>query len=445
MDRRTFLLRTAGAGLVLMFGTACGADNTQSAPGGHVKGTTAITQVFGDGVRLTAVAVEFDKDIDGSRLSTSTFSVDGRTVTKVYANTEAGIADTGTNGPYVIIELSPDDPAAALWPSASGAAASGAPPGEGGPRVGQGGSPGAIKEAKASLIQTGTITTSDGSSYPADSTTLDTTRVVNLIVDDFKQFSFADPATGQTLQYNLYIPKNYDKTRSYPLVLFMHDASVVGAPTNGPLLQGLGAVCWASPEDQAKQECFVLAPQYATVVIDDNYQPSPLFDATVNLVTALTTQYSIDRNRLYATGQSMGAMMSLGMNIRHPDLFAASYIVAGQWPAAQAGPLARKKLWILVSQGDDKAYPGENAITAAAEQAGTKVARAVWNAKSTAEEFAADVNAVTAQAAPINYAAFAKETLLPTNSTAPGGEHNATWRVAYSIPGIRDWILDQSK
>ena len=49
----------------------------------------------------------------------------------------------------------------------------------------------------------------------------------------------------------------------------MHDASVVGAPPTGPLVQGLGAVSWASPENQSRHECFVLAPQYGTVVIDD--------------------------------------------------------------------------------------------------------------------------------------------------------------------------------
>jgi predicted peptidase len=181
--------------------------------------------------------------------------------------------------------------------------------------------------------------------------------VVNLIVDDFQQFSFTDPATGQTLRYNLFVPKNYDPRKSYPLVLFMHDASVVNVATEGPLVQGLGAVCWASPEDQARHESFVLAPEYGSVVIDDTYEPSTLFDATANLVESVTRQYSIDPNRRYTTGQSMGAMMSLGLNIKYPDLFAAAFIVAGQWPEAQAAPLAKKKLWILVSADDTKAYP----------------------------------------------------------------------------------------
>ncbi|MDV7217886.1 carboxylesterase family protein [Streptomyces prunicolor] len=264
----------------------------------------------------------------------------------------------------------------------------------------------------------------------------------NLIVDDFQQFTFDDPATGQTLKYNLFVPKHYNPRKSYPLVLFMHDAGVVNVATEGPLVQGLGAVCWASPEDQARHEAFVLAPEYGSVVIDDTYLPSTLFDATANLVDSVTGQYSIDPNRRYTTGQSMGGMMSLGLNIKYPDLFAAAFIVAGQWPEAQAVPLAKKNLWILVSADDTKAYPGEQAITEVIQEQGTKVSTALWDGQSTAAEFAADVRSMKAQRTPVNFAAYKTGTTVPTGSTTSA--HMDTWQTAYSIPGIRDWIMRQS-
>ena len=301
---------------------------------------------------------------------------------------------------------------------------------------------GTIVAAKATLTQTGTVTTTRGTRYAADTTARTTDAVVNPIVDDFQQLSFSDPATGQTLRYNLFVPKNYDRRKSYPMVLFMHDASVVNVATEGPLVQGLGAVCWASPEDQARHESFVLAPEYGSVVIDDTYEPSTLFEATANLVQSVTQQYSIDRNRLYTTGQSMGAMMSLGLNIRYPDLFAAAFIVAGQWPTAQAAPLAQKKLWILVSADDTKAYPGEQAITEVIQDQGTQVSTALWDGRSTAAEFAADVRTMRAQRTPVNFAAFEPGTVVPSGSTTSA--HMATWQTAYAIPGIRDWIMRQS-
>ena len=273
----------------------------------------------------------------------------------------------------------------------------------------------------------------------------ETTDVINAIVDDFQQLRYEDPATGAALDYNLFAPAHFDQAKRYPLVLFMHDASVVGAPPTGPLVQGLGAVSWASPENQSRHECFVLAPQYGTVVIDDTYRPTPAFDATANLVRAVVNQYPIDTNRIYATGQSMGAMMTIGLNLAHPDLFAASYVVAGQWPTDQTAPLSRKRLWITVSEGDDKAYPGENAITALAQQRGATVSRAVWNGQSTQQQFADAYAAITANDSSINYVAFEKGTAIPPGTPAggSGSEHMSTWHIAYGIPAIRDWIMLQ--
>jgi len=352
-------------------------------------------------------------------MSTSTFQVTDRTVTKVYPNRSADLAEHGSNGRYAIVELSPDDKAAALWVTqqgsgtASGSASlspspsgtSSAAPGGGGPKVGDSTPGGTVVAAKATL-----------------------------------EYYGADDRRGEEPDRRR--PKHYNPRKSYPLVLFMHDAGVVNVATEGPLVQGLGAVCWASPEDQARHKAFVLAPEYGSVVIDDTYLPSTLFDATANLVASVTGQYSIDPNRRYTTGQSMGGMMSLGLNIKYPDLFAAAFIVAGQWPEAQAVPLTKKNLWILVSADDTKAYPGEQAITEVIQEQGTKVSTALWDGQSTAAEFAADVRSMKAQRTLVNFAAYKTGTTVPTGSTTSA--HMGTWQTAYSIPGIRDWIMRQS-
>ncbi|WP_329554405.1 PHB depolymerase family esterase [Streptomyces sp. NBC_00696] len=422
-----------------------------------MKSATAITKVYGDGQKIIAVAVEYDTEIDTSKLSASSFDVEGRTVTRVYANTGAAMADRGTDGKYVIVELSPDDKSALLWGGVgSGGGASGAAQPSAssssspyvipGPQVGSTGGPATIRAAKGTVTQSGTVTTTGGTGYAAGDAKVSTSRTVNLIVDDFQQFTYKDPKTGRSLAYNLYVPKGYDRSKSYPLVLFMHDASLITTTVRATLVQGLGAVCWAAPEDQAVRPAFVLAPQYPEVVVGDDYKPTSLFDTTVDLVKALTAKYSIDTDRLYATGQSMGAMMTLGLNIKYPDLFAASWVVAGQWPAAQASPLARKNLWVTVSQGDTKAYPGENAIMAVVEKAGTKVGRAVWDGQSSAAEFAADVKAMAAKGTTVNYASFKKgSTQAGGLANAHGVEHNSTWPIAYTIEGVRAWIFEQRK
>ena len=57
----------------------------------------------------------------------------------------------------------------------------------------------------------------------------------------FKQFTFEDEETGKTMAYNLMVPAGYDGTKSFPLVLFMADASTVGKEVTDPLTQGYGA------------------------------------------------------------------------------------------------------------------------------------------------------------------------------------------------------------
>ncbi|MFI9776765.1 hypothetical protein ACIHCV_18930 [Streptomyces sp. NPDC051956] len=463
VHRRTVLAGGTAAGAVALLGgvTACQSSESSSNSSstdsdGHVKQATAITEVFGDGQKLIAVAVEYDAAIRNSGLTKKSFKVSGRTVTSVYANRRAELDEQGKgrDGQFVIVELDPDDDAAALWTTDQGSGDSGkkksaspsASSSKGKPdiTVGSNTPGGTVKKAKATVVQKAPVTTRDGKDYPASSTEHTTSKTNNLIVDEFTQHTFHDAETGRKLRYNLFLPEGYSNSKHYPLVLFMTDASVVNVDTVGPLVQGLGAVCWASPEDQKKHPCIVLAPEYDEVVIDDDYKPSDLFDTTYHLVQEISRKYSIDTDRIYSTGQSMGAMLTLGLNIKHPDLLAASFVVAGQWPAKQVKPLAKKKLWVVVSQEDDKAYPGQNAIMKVVKAEGTKVGTASWDAQSSQAQFAADVRSMERQQTPVNYAHFEKGTVT-TGIGAGTMAHMATWRYAYSIPGIRDWIMRQKR
>lgn len=414
---------------------------------GPVKSATAITEVFGDGQKLTAIALEYDRPIDGSKLSPADFRVDGRTIVKTYASASPAPAQEAAQGRYVIVELSLNDPAAsslrddghAQKPAPSGATGTMDGPPQFGPRQ-------IYKTPVASVTQVGPIATTDGTLYAPSRSAIVTSRVKNLIVDDFRQLEYRDRKTGGLLKYNLFVPKGYDKRKAYPLVLFMHDAGTLSHDPTTTLKQGLGAVIWASPADQAKHPAFVLAPQYVNAMVNDQSEASPDLDTTVDLVEALTARFHIDRNRLYTTGQSMGAMTSIAMDIKYPQLFAASFIVAGQWNPALVKPLARQKLWIVVSQGDLKAYPGENDIANVLEQNGAKVSRAVWNGRSTPEQFALEATKIESEGSAINYIALEKGTVVPPGQPDNGGSnHMNTWRIAYTIEDIRDWIFRQHR
>lgn len=390
----------------------------------HIKAVTAVTEVFGRSQRTTAAIIEYDTSIDSRTIEAATWSVANRTITRAYANDRAEKSAKGNDGRFVVLELDPEDEGSVTF------------------------APGIDTPATVVVSQVRPLRLASGARHEPTRLAVINTRQVNLIVDDFQQFRFTDPETGLLLTYNLYVPKHYDPARSYPLVLFMHDAGVTGTNPLRTLQQGLGAVSFASPDDQARHPAFVLAPQYPVALANDASQISDYADVTVRLLHDLGTRYRIDDNRIYATGQSGGCMTSIALNIKYPDLFAASLLVAGQWDPSQVAALARHKTWIIVAQDDAKAWPGMNAIVDVLEGNGARVTRTTWNGRASAAEFAADVTAALEQGHESNvfYTAFQKGTVVPEDATATGGAgHFWTWPVAYAIPGVRDWLLEQRK
>ncbi|MFV0411027.1 MAG: PHB depolymerase family esterase [Paracoccus sp. (in: a-proteobacteria)] len=375
----------------------------------HIESVSPVTQVFGRGQRVTAVIVGYDAPIANEGLGPDRFAVADRNITRVYANDRPVPTETGKDGACVVLEMNPDDPAAITS------------------------APGIDRPGQVVVAQTQPIHMVAGGQYEPTDPALINTRQLNLIVDEFQQLRFVDAETGLILNYNLFIPGDYDPARAYPL---------------RTLEQGLGAVAFASPRDQARHPAFVLAPQYPVGLANDAAQISDYPDITVRLIEALQTQYNLDVKRLYTTGQSGGAMASITLNIRYPDLFAASLLVAGQWDLSLVAPLAQDRLWVIVSQDDAKAYPGMNAIMQVLEQNGAGITRMIWDGRSRQEQL--DANVAEMQAAGPNsnvfYAAFAEGTVIPEGESRAGAAgHVNTWRIAYDIPAVRDWLMSQSK
>lgn len=104
-NRREFLVTAAGA-------TAAGVSAFVSAPAlsreqpNPAENATAITQVYGDGMRLMGVSVEYRRPVNAVQIRASDYRVEGRTVNNVYVSrTPAGTPYR--SGRYVVIELDP--------------------------------------------------------------------------------------------------------------------------------------------------------------------------------------------------------------------------------------------------------------------------------------------------------------------------------------------------
>lgn len=118
----------------------------------------------------------------------------------------------------------------------------------------------------------------------------------------------------------------------------------------------------------------------------------------MRLIESLTQTYSIDTDRLYATGQSMGGMTSFHLNVQYPELFAASLFVGSQWNNDLLDVLENDRFFYIVSAGDDKAFAGQSGLMAVFDRDG-----------------------------------------------AAGSEHLTSFDYAYRLEAVRDWLFAQSK
>ena len=89
-------------------------------------------------------------------------------------------------------------------------------------------------------------------------------------VSKFQTFVFNDVESDVVIEYNLYIPESYDETKTYPLVMFIPDSSLVDKGLEASLTQGWGGVIWATDLEQAKHESFVLVPTYTGGITNDS-------------------------------------------------------------------------------------------------------------------------------------------------------------------------------
>ncbi len=267
------------------------------------------------------------------------------------------------------------------------------------------------------------------------------------IAPRFKKFQFEDKVTGRTMTYNLFIPKDYDKTKSYPLVLFMADASTAGKVYDAPLKQGYGAIIWATDESQAQNPCFVLAPSFAGPerATNDNWQVSDEVSVAFRLLHFVVSQYNIDINRLYTTGQSMGGMISFYFNANYPGLFAASIYVGSQWDVNVLEPLVDMKFFYIVSAADPKASIGMNELAKMLTENGVKFGSTEFSAKISPQEQDKYVQTLLSQGHTINFIKFTRGTVIPEGSHGPGGEHMYSFDYAYKLSAVRDWLFKQSK
>ena len=263
----------------------------------------------------------------------------------------------------------------------------------------------------------------------------------------FQLLTYEDAESGTTLQYQLYVPENYDASQSYPLIQFIPDSSAVGRGTDDVLTQGWGGLIWATEEEQAKHPAFVVVPVFTETVVDDSFNHSSQIDVAMRLLQSLTETWSIDTHRIYTTGQSMGGMTSFHLSVEYPDFFAAYLFVGSQWNVSLLSGLEQENFFYVVSAGDPKASAGQAELLALFEADGAAYSHAEWSAQDDADTQKSAVAAMLAEGNSANFITFTLGTTLAEGQTAGSGagEHMTSFDYAYQLEAVRDWLFEQSK
>jgi predicted peptidase len=168
-------------------------------------------------------------------------------------------------------------------------------------------------------------------------------------------------AEGESLPYRLLKPRDYGATRAYPLVLFLHGSGSRGADNEAQLQVGISE--WlGSDEAMATYPCFFVVPQCPRdedSQVGSWWNPDPgrprITDPTrlaLEIVAAVQKEFSVDANRLYIAGLSMGGFGTWRVITEYPDRFAAAVSICGGGDPTQAARIAKVPVWIFHGSND---------------------------------------------------------------------------------------------
>ena len=225
---------------------------------------------------------------------------------------------------------------------------------------------------------------------------------------------------NDTLPYRLLLPENYDGSKKYPLVFFLHGAGERGNDNEIQLLHG--AKLFLKEEVRKKYPAIVIFPQCRPNSFWSNVdfkmengkrvfafkaegEPTMAMKLAQELLFTILKDYQVSKKKVYVGGLSMGGMGTFEIVRRNPRLFAAAFPICGGGEPSTASQLKKTKWWIFHG-GKDDVVPPE------------------LSQKMTA--------ALKAEKASVKF------TLYPT------ANHNS-WDSAFAEPGLFPWLFAQKK
>ena len=277
-----------------------------------------------------------------------------------------------------------------------------------------------------------------------------TSEEMNKARNSFKQlnFNYDELNPSKIIFYNLFIPDNCNSNIKYPLIVFIAaDEDTVGREITVPLTETVGGPIWATDTIQKRYKCFVLVPQYNEIIIDNKevHSKGEYINATIKLISELLNKYNIDSNKIYGTGQSMGAIATLYILANYPNLYTASLIVSGQWNIDRLQGLINSTFTYLVAGGDIEAFNGQNQFKDYLNSKNISYGTlSNINAQEKIELLNNFTNNMFYLKYQHNFITYSNGSVIIPNSKIES-EHKASYKYGYRIDAVREWLLEQNK
>lgn len=213
-----------------------------------------------------------------------------------------------------------------------------------------------------------------------------------LIAQDKSVFEKREHSFKQgKLLYRVLYPEDFDKTKKYPLVFFLHGAGERGTDNEKQLIHG--SKLFLDTENRQSYPAIVVFPQcppddyWANVSREINEatgkrefifakkgKPTQAMKGALSLIDSLVQRSYVDTKRVYISGLSMGGMGTFELVSRRPKTFAAAMPICGGDNPGSARVYAKRLPFWVFHGAKDNVVPSrfsEEMVKAIKEQGGS--------------------------------------------------------------------------
>lgn len=181
---------------------------------------------------------------------------------------------------------------------------------------------------------------------------------------------------GDSIPYRILLPENFDASKKYPLLIFLHGSGERGNDNEKQLVHG--AKLFLQEDIRKKYAAIIVFPQCSQKSFWSNTQflfdgngernlfyvnggePSAAMKMLVNLTNNLLVQYKIKKDQVYVAGLSMGGMGTFELVNRMPYTFAAAAPICGGANPSIAPNLKHTSWWLFHGDKDGVVPPSHS-------------------------------------------------------------------------------------